>query len=149
MARAGSEDDAMTMKMLCVAALALSLTGCEDREQEALVTGRCEALLAAQEMAGLPAALRIDPRATIRPKGDARVQPGERIVFARRAYDRLAPEGTGSRIEPREYSCKFDRKTDKVVMLSTNGHTLEMRDSDEEWAIKQKGALSRQAGKPD
>lgn len=88
----------------------------------------------------MPPPLRNDPRALIRSKGDARISDGERITFVRQAYDRLVPEGAGTRIELRDFTCKFDRNTGKVIALSTNGHTQEIRDSYDEWATKRRAA---------
>lgn len=132
----------MFIKTAIIVATGALLTGCADKQLEGLATNRCEALLAAQEISSLPEPLRSDPRAPIKPKGDARINAGERIVFVRRAYDRLKVDGAGSRIEPREFICKYDRKAGKVVELSTNGHTQEFRDNDDEWAIKQRSQSS-------
>ena len=130
----------MTMKLLTAAAALSALAGCRDEAAETLAVSRCESLLAAQELGSLPEALRSDPRAPIKSKGEPRISDGERTTFVRRAYDRLTADGDGSRIEPRDFTCKFDKKAGKVIELSTNGHTQEIRDSDDEWSIKQNGA---------
>lgn len=134
----------MTMKLSLPLAACTVLLGCRDEAAETLAMSRCESLLAAQELGSLPEALRSDPRAPIKPKGDPRISDGERTTFVRRAYDRLTADGDGSRIEPRDFTCKFDKKAGKVIELSTNGHTQEIRDSDDEWAIKQQAASSPQ-----
>ncbi len=132
----------MTMKAGFALGLCVLAMGCQDQAAETRATGRCESLLAAQELDSLPPPLRTDPRAPIRPKGDPRISDGERITFVRRAYDRLTPDGAGTRIEPRDYTCKFDKKAGKVTSLSTNGHTQELRDSDDEWAIKRRNMVA-------
>lgn len=126
-----------TRTTIWMAGYALALAGCQDKQAETLATTRCESLLAAQEISSLPEALRSDARAAISPKGDARISDGERVTFVRRAYDRLAPAKTGPRIEPRDYTCKFDKAASKVIELATNGHTQEIRDTDDEWSIRQ------------
>ncbi len=121
-------------------ALGLSLWAgaCTDTKQEAVVVKRCETLLAAQELASLPSGLRADPRASIKPKDDPRVSNGEATSFVRRAYDRLATDVEGGRIEPREYTCIYDNRVKQVVTLSTNGHQQELRLGDAEWAVASK-----------
>ncbi|MFS0773826.1 hypothetical protein [Sphingomonas sp. 1P08PE] len=126
------------------AALCLFAVGCRDEAAETLAVSRCESLLAAQELGSLPEPLRSDPRAAIKPKGEPRISDGERTTFVRRAYDRLIADTAGTRIEPRDFTCKFDKKAGKVIELSTNGHTQEIRDSDDEWAIKQRASSSPQ-----
>lgn len=130
------------MRKAMAVGLCLWAGACTDAKQEAVVTKRCEALLAAQELASLPESLRADPRASIKPKDDPRISNGEATTFVRRAYDRLATDVEGGRIEPRDYTCIYDNRIKQVVTLSTNGHQQELRLGDAEWAVASKRLAS-------
>lgn len=132
------------MHKIVIAGLCLALAACQDNHvQEAQATTRCETLLAVQELASLPPGLRGDPRAPIRPKDAARINDGDRTIFIRRAYDRLVPDASGSRIEPRDYTCTVDKTSGKVASLMTNGHQQEFRLNDDEFAIMRNGKAGR------
>ncbi len=131
------------MRRAVAASLCLWIGGCQNAEQAAAVTKRCETLLAAQELRSLPANLRSDPRAPIRPKDTARISEGDATTFVRRAYDRLAADVAGGRIEARDYTCIFDNRIKQVVTLTTNGHQQEMRLGDAEWAVVSKQVDAR------
>lgn len=130
-----------TVLMLCLCAGA-----CYDRKGEARAIDRCETLLTAQELAAGPAGGREGSRPTVRPRDEPRVRDGDQTIFVRRSYDRQRRDDPAV-IEPRDYTCIFDKRLGKVTSLSTNGHEQEFLLSESEWlAARQR--LSRERSAP-